>query len=186
MSRDLVERAMRGDSDAFGVLASRSLERLVGAAGLILRDSDAAQDAAQDALVRAWRDLPGLRDPDRFDAWLHRILVRACGDQLRSRQHDRDRAARLEPDLRGRVPTDRIADRVADRDELHRALGHLTDEQRLVVVLHYYLGLSHPEIAQVADLPVGTVKSRLSRALEYLHAALAADARIGSAQQGRA
>lgn len=107
MSRDLVERAMRGDKDAFGILASRALDRLVGAAGLILGDADAAQDAAQDALVRAWRDLPGLRDPERFDGWLHRILVHACGDQIRVRRRDRDRVARLAPALRARPPTER-------------------------------------------------------------------------------
>ena len=84
--RELVERARGGDHDAFTVLLDASLRRLDGAARLIVRDPDLARDAVQDALIRAWRDLPGLRDPDRFDAWLHRLTVNACLDQLRRRR----------------------------------------------------------------------------------------------------
>jgi RNA polymerase sigma-70 factor (ECF subfamily) len=171
---------MHGDRDAFGILAERRLARLVGTAGLILRDADAADDAAQEALVRAWRDLPGLREPDRFDAWLHRILVRACGDQLRRRGRDAARRSDVMPEL---VGTDEAA-RHADRDEMDRALDRLGVEQRTAVVLHYYLGLSHPEIAEVIAQPIGTVKSRISRALDHLQAALAADARVGAPREG--
>jgi RNA polymerase sigma-70 factor (ECF subfamily) len=171
---------MRGDRDAFGILAGRALPRLVGTAGLILRDADAADDAAQETLVRAWRDVPGLRDPDRFDAWLHRVLVRACGDQVRRLQRERARIARDAPT--GSAP-DR-SDRLADRDEMERALGRLNADQRTVVVLHYYLGLSHPEIADATGQPIGTVKSRLSRSLDLLQAALAADARVGVPREG--
>jgi RNA polymerase sigma-70 factor (ECF subfamily) len=176
LSRELVERAMHGDRDAFGILAERRLPRLVGTAGLILRDGDAADDAAQEALVRAWRDLPGLREPDRFDAWLHRILVRACGDQLRRRRRD---ASSTWDHLPANVGADE-ASRQADRDELEGALDRLNHDQRTVVVLHYYLGLSHPEIAEATGQPIGTVKSRLSRAVDYLRAELAAAARVGS------
>jgi RNA polymerase sigma-70 factor (ECF subfamily) len=173
---------MHGDRDAFGILAERSLPRLVGTAGLILRDADAADDAAQETLVRAWRDLPGLRDPDRFDAWLHRVLVRACGDQVRRRQRDRRdaSAAVVAPDQPD------ASQRAADRDEMERALERLSVEQRTAVVLHYYLGLSHPEIAEATGQPIGTVKSRLSRALDALQAALAADARVGAPREGSA
>lgn len=170
---------MHGDRDAFGILAERRLPRLIGTAGLILRDADAADDAAQDTLVRAWRDLPGLRDPDRFDAWLHRILVRACGDQLRQRGRDAARRSDSRPD---RVGTDETL-RQADRDEMERALGGLNHDQRTAVVLHYYLGLSHPEIAEATGQPIGTVKSRLSRALDYLRAELAAAARTSAARE---
>lgn len=173
---------MHGDRDAFGILAERRLPRLVGTAGLILRDADAADDAAQEALVRAWRDLPGLRDVDRFDAWVHRILVRACGDQLRRRGRDAGRQSAAAPDL---VGTDDAA-RHADRDEMERALSGLNDDQRTAVVLHYYLGLSHPEIAEATGQPIGTVKSRLSRALDYLRAELAAAARPGPAREEQA
>lgn len=180
MSRELVERAMRGDRDAFGILASRALGRLTGAAGLILRDHDAADDAVQETLVRAWRDLPSLRDPDRFDAWLHRVLVRACSDELRRGQRERRRQAAIQP---ASSAVDEGA-RLADRDELERALAQLGPDQRTAVVLHYYLGLSHPEVAEIIGQPLGTVKSRLSRSLDHLQAALAADARLGSAEEG--
>jgi RNA polymerase sigma-70 factor (ECF subfamily) len=180
LSRELVERAMHGDRDAFGIIAERRLARLTGTAGLILRDADAADDAAQETLVRAWRDLPGLRDPDRFDPWLHRILVRACGDHLRRRGRDTARRSDAIPDMAG---ADEAA-RHADRDEMDRALDRLSVEQRTAVVLHYYLGLSHPEIAGATGQPIGTVKSRLSRALDHLQAALAADARVGAPREG--
>jgi RNA polymerase sigma-70 factor, ECF subfamily len=76
--RDLVVRAREGDRDAFSELAARSIGRLTAVARMILRNEYAAQDAVQDALIDAWRSLPGLRDPDRFEAWMRRLLVRAC------------------------------------------------------------------------------------------------------------
>jgi DNA-directed RNA polymerase specialized sigma24 family protein len=105
MTRDLVERAMHGDQEAFGVLAERSLDRLVGTAGLILRDADAAQDAAQDALIRAWRDLPTLRDPDRFGSWLYRVLLNSCNDHRRRQQRHAHQS--LAPDGGGLYPMPR-------------------------------------------------------------------------------
>src|SRR4026207_1897415 len=88
MTRDLVERARRGDHDAFAELAGAAISRLDSAAWLILRDPEQAADAVQNALVRAWRDLPTLRDPGKFDAWLHRLLVRSCIDEAgRPRRH---------------------------------------------------------------------------------------------------
>src|SRR6476659_3860566 len=83
MQRELVERARTGDHDAFANLAAAAISRLDSAAWLILRDPEQAKDAVQNTLVRAWRDLPTLRDPDRFDAWLHRLVVRACIDEAR-------------------------------------------------------------------------------------------------------
>jgi RNA polymerase sigma-70 factor (ECF subfamily) len=176
MTRELVERAMHGDAEAFGALAQARLDRLVGAAGLILRDADAADDAVQDALVRAWRDLPKLRDADRFDAWLRRILVRSCNDQLRHRT--RARHDQLSDDL-ATWPNSPLE----DRDELTTALARLADEHRTVVVLHYYLGLSQQQIAETLGTRVGTVKSRLSRAMDYLRAELDASARGRPARQ---
>jgi RNA polymerase sigma-70 factor (ECF subfamily) len=170
---------MHGNRDAFGILATRSMDKLVGTAGLILHDRDAADDAAQDALIRAWRDLPGLRDADHFDGWLYRILVHSCHDQLRrrGREHRVEPTASFEPDA---------SQQLVDRDELSTALGRLSVEHRTAVVLHYYLGLSQPEIAVVIGQPVGTVKSRLSRAVDYLRAELAAGARVGAAREGSA
>ena len=83
MRRDLVEAASRGDHEAFEVLATSAGDRLYAVARLILRAADLAEDAVQEALVRAWQQLPSLRDPDRFDAWLHRLVVNACADQGR-------------------------------------------------------------------------------------------------------
>lgn len=183
MTRELVEQAMQGDRDAFATLVGRSLRRLVGTAGLILQDPAGADDAAQEALIRAWRDLPKLRDPDRFDRWLYRLLVRACHDQRRRSRNE------LPIDLvfadRGPWQPD-AASRVADRDELDRGFAHLSDEHRLVVVLRYYAGFSDAEVARVAALPIGTVKSRLSRALDLLRAGMAADARAALVEERQA
>jgi len=182
LSRELVEQAMLGNRDAFAVLVDRAHARLVGAAGLILRDRGWAEDAAQDALVRAWRDLPSLRDADRFDAWLHRLLVRACQDQLRRHRHELTELD-LKPTI-ARAFADGGA-RLEDRDELERGLQRLTDQQRTIIALRYFLGLSDSEVATATGLPIGTVKSRLFRALESLRAALAAEARGESARHSR-
>jgi RNA polymerase sigma-70 factor (ECF subfamily) len=181
MERDLVEAAQRGDRDAFGLLVGRSVDRLFGTACLILRDRDRAEDAVQEALVRAWRDLPTLRDVDRFPAWLRRLLVRACADVGRTeRRFTADvRAISLEPTI-----SDTSA-ALADRDELERALRRLTLEQRTLLVLRYHLDLSLDELAETLDVPVGTVKSRLHYATDALRAALDADARGAALLQGR-
>ena len=84
--RALVERARGGDHDAFTILLDVRLARLDAAARLIVRDPELARDAVQDALISAWRDLPGLRAPDRFDAWVHRLVVNACLDLVRRRK----------------------------------------------------------------------------------------------------
>jgi RNA polymerase sigma-70 factor (ECF subfamily) len=176
LSRELVEQAMQGSREAFTVLVDRAHARLVGTAGLILRDRGWAEDAAQDALVRAWRDLPSLRDPERFDAWLHRLLVRSCSDQLRRHRHELTEVELL-ADRAPRADGGAATRGVDDRDELERGLRRLTDEQRTVIALRYYLGLTDVEVATATGLPVGTVKSRISRSLESLRAALAAEAR---------
>src|SRR3972149_11299934 len=83
MQRDLVEHARRGDHDAFEALASVAFDGLYALAHRILRDTDRTDDAVQECLIRAWRELPHLRDPDRFDAWLRSLLVNACYDESR-------------------------------------------------------------------------------------------------------
>jgi RNA polymerase sigma-70 factor (ECF subfamily) len=150
------------------------MRRLVGTAGLILRDPDRAEDAAQDAFIRAWRALPTLRDADRFDAWLTRMLVRVCLDHLRKARHG-IQGEELLPEHGARL-TDSAAE-VADRDEIDRGLQRLTSEQRIPIVLRYYGGLSDREVAEATGIPIGTVKSRIMRGLEAMRAALAADAR---------
>jgi RNA polymerase sigma-70 factor (ECF subfamily) len=174
MQRDLVERARKGDHDAFAELAAAAISRLDAAAWLILRDPDQAKDAVQNALVRAWRVLPTLRDPDRFDAWLHRLLVNACIDEARRlRRHrvDVELSEREPPAIAG------IETLVADRDALERGFLRLEPEMRAVIVLHYYLDLTMPDVAASLGIPLGTAKSRLNRAIGLLRAALDAEAR---------
>jgi RNA polymerase sigma-70 factor (ECF subfamily) len=176
VGRALVEAAQRGDHDAFEALAINAADRLFAVARLILRDIPSAEDAVQEALVHAWRDLPRLRDPERFDAWLHRLLVNACADQGRLRRRWSAEIAIVHA-----VPTvDDGVGSMADRDQLERGFRRLKPEQRAAVVLHYYLGLTAPEVAETLGIPVGTAKSRLHYATETLRAALEADAR-GSA-----
>ena len=171
MQRDLVERARKGDHDAFAELAGAAISRLDGAAWLMLRDVEQAKDAVQNTLVRAWRDLPTLRDPERFDAWLHRLLAHACIDEAR-----RLRRHRLDVDLTS-ISVPSVVDDVSvveDRDRLERGFLRLDPELRAVIVLHHYLDLPMPAVATTLGIPLGTAKSRLHRALNEMRAALSA------------
>ena len=165
--RELVERAGRGDQDAFAQLVRERIARLDAAARLILHDPELARDAVQEALVGAWRDLPGLRDPDSFDAWIHRITVRSCLGILRRRRH---RVVEVELTPMADVPVGDTDSFIVDRDEVERALRRLQPDQRAVVVLHYFLGLPLPETAEALGIPLGTVKSRLHRSLAAMRA----------------
>jgi RNA polymerase sigma-70 factor, ECF subfamily len=160
--RELIDRARRGDHDAFAVLVDGALRRLDAAARLILRDPDLAQDAVQEGLIRAWRDLPGLRDPDRFDAWLHRLTVNACLDLVRRRRR-RPIEVELSPIDSTTVPDHSSA--FAERELLDAALRRLDPGHRAVVALHYLLGMPLPEVAASLGIPYGTAKSRLHYAL---------------------
>jgi RNA polymerase sigma-70 factor (ECF subfamily) len=177
MQRDVVERAMAGDHRAFAKLAEESIGRLYATARLIVRSDTAAEDATQEALVNAWRFLSSLRDPDRFDAWLHRLLVNACRREVRRR-----RPAVIEisvVDIGDAAPDPGIS--LADRDQLERGFSRLDADQRAVIVLYFYRGHALAEIADILEIPVGTVKSRIHRATQTLRAALEADARVGGA-----
>jgi len=182
MDRDLVIRAMAGDHGAFAELARTSIGRLYAAARLILRDDQRAEDATQEALVAAWRDLSVLRDPDRFEAWIHRLLVRSC---YREARRGRRRWA-IEMEVRPSVghQPDPALD-IADRDQLERGFRRLDADQRTVIVLHYYLGLTLDEAADALGIPPGTVRSRLHRATQALRAALDADARAVTTNERR-
>jgi RNA polymerase sigma-70 factor (ECF subfamily) len=170
--RTLVERARQGDRDAFTVLARAAATRLDTAARLILRDRELARDAVQETLIRAWRDLPGLRDPDRFDAWLHRLLVNAAIDEARRRRRRVIEVALTPLDVPGREDAFGL---LADRDALDRALADLAPEHRALVVLHYYLGMPLPEAAASLGISLSAAKSRLHRAIGSLRRAFAAD-----------
>ena len=181
MRRDLVEAAARGDHEAFEVLATSAGDRLYAVARLILRESDLAEDAVQEALVRAWQQLPSLRDPDRFDAWLYRLVVNACNDQGRQLRRRSEHVRSLPHNAA--ISDDTKS--VADREQLERGFGRLKPEQRAVVVLHYYSGFSAAEIARILGVPEGTARSRLHYATLAMRAALEADARQPVVAQNR-
>jgi RNA polymerase sigma-70 factor (ECF subfamily) len=175
LQRDLVVQARSGDHDAFSALAATAIGRLLAAARLILRDEDGAQDAVQVALIDAWLDIRGLRDPDRFDAWLHRLLIRGC---YRAAKRERGRRVVEVPLLPMDGPsTSDAQSALADRDQLDRAFRRLSTDQRAVLVLHHYLDLSDGEAAEILDIPIGTFKSRLNRATQALRAVVEADDR---------
>ena len=170
MQAQTVERAMRGDHDAFASLAAGSVDRCYSLAYRILRDQHRAEDATQQALLGAWRDLPSLKDPERFDAWLHRLVVNACYVAARG---DRRRSSHVRLILNTDASTDPdLEHSVANRDELEGAFRTLTPERRAVVVLHHHLGYPLTEIAETLGIPVGTARSRLHYAVRQLRAAL--------------
>jgi RNA polymerase sigma-70 factor (ECF subfamily) len=181
--RALVERAGRGDHDAFALLATAASARLDAAARLILRDPELARDAVQNALLRAWRDLPGLRDPDRFDAWLHRLLVNSSLDEARRR-----RRRPIEVEMRQIHEPHRkdAQDALVDRDLAERALTRLDPEHRALVVLHYYLGYPLPEAARSLGISLPAAKARLHRAMRGLRRSMTADGTVVPVGGGRA
>ena len=182
MDRELVERAQAGDRAAFASIVAASLGGLDRVARLITRDPERAKDAVQEALIKAWRDLPALRDPERFDAWLRQLLVRSCIDELRRGRRSSWDVELLE--LHHPVDMD-SSGAVADRDAIERGFRRLDPEQRALVVLHYYQGLPLEDVASTLRVPLGTVKSRLSRARTALRAALEADTRSALLTEGR-
>jgi RNA polymerase sigma-70 factor (ECF subfamily) len=175
MQRDLVLRARSGDHDAFAALAAGGFDRLHRTARLILRSDELASDAVQEALMAAWLHIRAVRDPDRFDAWLHRLLVHACYREARRVKHREIVEIHMTaPDARG---TGDAQELTAVRDQLERGFRRLTPEQRAVLVVHHYLGLPDAEAAIVLDIALGTFKSRLHRASAALRAALEANER---------
>ncbi len=167
-------QARAGDETAFEDLIAARLDRLYATARLILHDPVLAEDAVQETMINAWRDLPGLRDPERFDGWLRRVLTHACLNLARRSRHARAELE-LEPDV---LATGDASVAVAERDALQRAFTTLSAEHRAVIVLRYYQGCSVPEVAEALGLRLGTAKSRLSRAEAALRAALEADGRL--------
>ena len=182
MDRDLVEQAQRGDQEAFAILARTRGDVLYGIARRVLRDVGLAEDAVQQALVIAWRELPRLRDPERFDAWLKRVLVHACYDEARRKRAWITSIRTLPVD--GPAAPDDLAS-LADRDEVERGFRRLPPEQRAILVLHHYLGLGLNEIGDVLDVPAGTARSRLHYAHRAMRALLEADARPTAVAGGR-
>jgi RNA polymerase sigma-70 factor (ECF subfamily) len=183
MQADLVLQASAGDHDAFSQLAAAAIPGLYRIAYLILRQPELAHDAVQEAMMAAWRDIRGLRDPARFDAWLHRLTVRAC---YRAARRERGRALAEMPLLPANdLPSpDEDQRLVAARDQLERGFRQLSSQERTVLVLHYYLDLPNAEAAAIMGIPVGTMKSRLNRATTALRAALDAGERASAVSTG--
>jgi RNA polymerase sigma-70 factor, ECF subfamily len=174
VERDLISAAQRGSQEAFVDLVRLRGDHLFAIAHRIMRDVDRAQDALQDALVVAWRDLPTLRDPDRFDAWIHRLLTHVCVAQA-TRERRRTTYLRALPS--DGPPGPDAFGAVADRDQLDRGFARLTPEERAILVLRHYVGYDPVEIAALMGLPGGTVRSRLHHAHRAMRAALEAEAR---------
>jgi RNA polymerase sigma-70 factor, ECF subfamily len=179
--RDLVERAARGEPDAFDALAHQASNRMYAIAYRILRDQYLAEDALQQALITIWNELPRLRDPERFDAWTYRLIVRASVAEAR-RERRGGAAIQLLPEDSDVSPAPDQFRAVADRDQLERGFRRLTPEQRAILVLQHYAGQSLAEIADVLGIPVGTAGSRLHYATRALRAALEADGRNVAAE----
>lgn len=174
MHAALVEQAQRGDRGAFEVLAAEAIDRLYSAAVIVIHDSALAEDAVQVTLIRAWRGLPRLREPARFEAWLNRILVRACMDTAKAaRPRDVSPIPSAWPD-----DGPGFEGALTRRDEVGRCLARLTPAERAVLVLRFFLELSVPEIAAALGVPLGTAKSRLHHALAAMRAAIDADGRV--------
>ena len=176
MDHEAVRRAQEGDHEAFAAIVRGALARLYGTARLILRDPSLAEEAVQEALLEAWRDIRALRDPDRLEAWLQRILVRTC---YRTARGSRRRFA-------AEIPLDPAVDlaeadstgHIADRDTIEHAFRHLSQDERTVLVLVYFADLTLADASVVLGIPLGTMKSRLHHAIRSLRAAMAADDRV--------
>ena len=179
MRTRLVERARNGDDVAFTELVDLDGDRCYAIAYRILRDAERAQDAVQQAFLLAWRELPRLRDPERFDPWLHRLLVNACYEELRRNRRWNTNLRSLPVDGPGGPDTTVSVD---DRDALDRAFVRLTPEHRAVFVLHHHAGLTLGEVADVVGVPLGTVKSRLHHATRAMRAAIVADGQIDTTE----
>lgn len=182
MDRGLVERAQRGDREAYGLLAAATVDRLYAIARVTLRDLDRAEDAVQETLVRSWRELPSLREPERFEAWQRRTLMRVIADEFR-RGRRFDAQVRV---LRSEPADPDASTALADRDQLERGFRRLSPDHRTILVLRHFAGLTVPEVADALGIPEGTAKSRLHHAMDALRAALEADARGATAKESSA
>lgn len=174
MRRELVRQAIDGDREAFSELMRASAGRQYAVASLILRDRSRAQDAVQEAFVAAWKGLSALRDPEAWEAWLHRLTVRHCFRSVRREKKRRTVELHVVLDREPASPHDAVAD-IVQRDLLERELDRLPIEQRAVVVLRFYADLPLDEVADILGIPIGTAKSRQHRGLEAMRASLDSD-----------
>jgi RNA polymerase sigma-70 factor (ECF subfamily) len=164
------------NTERFLRLAGGELDRSYRLAGLLLGSRSEAEEATQEALFRAWRGLAALRDPEGFQAWFDRILVNVCRDRLRRRA--RVRFIALDDGTASGTMGDPFR-AVLDRDEVHRALGVLEGDERVVVILHFWADMTLAAVAERTGWPLGTVKSRLHRALVKLGHSLDGESAAG-------
>jgi len=174
IDRSLIDRARNGDPDAFETIVRARMDAVYRLTSAILGDEADARDAAQEAFVAAWRQLPRLREPEKFEAWLQRVAVNASRMTLRARGRRRVREI---PSSRVAALSDRVTagDSSADAARLDEALRGLSVDQRAILVLHHLDGRPVAELAAILDIPIGTAKSRLFTARRALAAALARD-----------
>jgi RNA polymerase sigma-70 factor (ECF subfamily) len=183
MRYQLVEQARAGDEASFEALLDLDGDRCFAIAFRILRDRSLAEDAVQQCFFQVWRELPRLRNVERYEVWLHRLLVNACYQELRHRRRWTDRTTTMP----AQVVSDHDPYVAADeREALERAFERLSPDRRAVFVLHHHVGLPLAAIAEIVGKPVGTVKSRLHYAIQTLQSALAADARTNVPEARRA
>jgi RNA polymerase sigma-70 factor (ECF subfamily) len=169
---EVVLRAKNGDGPAFEDLVALVGDRCFALAYRIVRSRTVAEDAVQQALLSAWRDLPRLRDPERFEAWLYRTLLRACYAELRRHRRWSGMSSALPDELPGGPDPSRVSD---DRDALERAFARLSPDRRAIFMLHHHSGFPLPQVAEIVGIPLGTAKSRLHYATQTLRSALIAD-----------
>jgi RNA polymerase sigma-70 factor, ECF subfamily len=178
MDTELVRQAQDGDREAFAALVPPAVERLLPVAFRILGDSDLAEEATHIAVINAWQKLPSLREPARFEAWLYRLVVNACRDEVRRRPWE----------VHASVPFDLAVDgtareqQVDDRDRLDRAFRRLSVDHRAVIVLHHHVGLPLVEVGRTLGVPTGTIRSRLHYATRAMRESLDLDDELPTAQ----
>jgi RNA polymerase sigma-70 factor (ECF subfamily) len=174
---ELVEACRAGETSAFDVLVARWEDRIRGAAWRVLGSEEEARDVAQEAFLKAYRGLDGFKQEARFSSWLYQIALNLCRDRLR-RRRTRASVSIDELEESGPVLVERrpgaheLAVQSALAEAVRRAVAALPPEQREVVILKEYEGLTFLEIAQALDEPVSTVKTRLYRGLGQLRVRL--------------
>ena len=178
MDTELVRRAQDGDREAFAALVPPAVARLLGVAFQILGDSDLAEEATHIAVINAWRKLPALREPERFEAWLYRLVVNACRDEVRRRPWE----VHAPVPLTWAIDATEPERQVDDRDRLERAFRRLSFDHRAVIVLHHHAGLSLVEVGRALGVPAGTIRSRLHYAMSAMRDALEHDDELPAAR----
>ncbi|HYC07308.1 MAG TPA: RNA polymerase sigma factor [Candidatus Binatia bacterium] len=176
----LVRAVQRGDAEAFDALVRPRMDRLLRLAMSILGNEADATDAVQDGCLQAWREAPRLRDPDRFEAWLWRIVINRCRTTLRGRRRAQVREIAVDqmpPGSELRDSSRLLGDEVGAIDAIRRALATLDHDKRTILALHHVERRPVTDIAALLGVPVGTAKWRLHAARQELERALEAEDR---------